>query len=93
MALQVPAPSRPIKRKLGCQHPPAAPCRRAATAAQVERNRHAIDDALVASHISCLELRPSSNPLTAQERLQAVLAKGRAKVCRDSVQGRAHDTH
>ena len=33
----------------------------------------------VASHPSCPELRASSCPIAAQERLQAVLAKGRAK--------------
>ena len=93
VALQAPAPSRPLKRKPSCQPPPTAARRRAATAAQVKRNREAIDDAMVASHVSCLELRPSANPMTAQERLEAVLAKGRAKLCRVSVQGSAHDTH
>ena len=91
--LQAPAPSRTLKRNPDCQPPPRAPCRRAATAAQVKRNREAADDAMVASHVSRPELRPSSSRLTAHERLQAVLAKGRAKLRQGSVQGSAHNTH
>ena len=53
--------------------------RRLTVARQVKRNRQAEDDAFVASYIGRLELKPASQSLTASERLQRVLQKGRAK--------------
>ena len=53
--------------------------RRLTVARQVKRNRQAEDDAFVASSIGRLELKPASQSLTASERLQRVLLKGRAK--------------
>ena len=80
-------PSRLLKRKACGQLPPDAPSRRARTAAQVKRNRQAAADATVAAYLSRLELKPSSNPLTAQERMQAVLARGRAKLLQGKCAG------
>ena len=77
--MQPPAEARPVKRKRDDDPPACAPSRRAAVALQVKRNRQAVDDALVASHLGRLELRPTSNSLSAHERMQAVLKKGRSK--------------
>ena len=77
---QAPAPTRPSKRKSEWELPPSAKRRRDEVARQVKRNRQAADDALVASHLGRLELKPAANPLTASERLQIVLQKGRAKL-------------
>ena len=73
-------PAPPSKRKANRELPPSAKSRRDAVARQVMRNRQATDDALVASHIGRLELKPAAHPLTANERLQIVLEKGRAKL-------------